>query len=348
MSLCKAKKTLFFLAFTSVIHHVNAFLCNDITYNGISLPNTKSCSGKIKKTNYVSRTSSLTLQMAVTPIGPFCPFRSKASVAIEPNMENLNSATPTFATDMARLQLDMQMGNAPNPEKLIEVADGMEASVNEWENLLTNMSESNDFQTKEYYKLTEAHLLSHGQSQDEIATMMKWQANCMRAMASNQPPPLPPPTINLEKMMEEAKAAQQDPYNSKKRSPAMAAMANAEAITATPFTGNESAFDNPNVREEYEALCRDHASLIEMGGSYKNFDPVGKLAFIDQMELLEERWDIFFARFSLLGMLDKSFVKQCDAFLESMGLDENDFRTLLKKAHEMMREEAEKERNLMS
>lgn len=283
------------------------------------------------------------LSMTVTPIGPFCPFRSKSSIEVEPNMENLNSATPSFATDMARLQLEMQMGNAPDPDKLNNVAEGIESAVKDWDGLLKRMESSPDFQTREYFKLTQAHLSSHDQTPDEIVTMMNWQASCMRAMASNTPPPLPPPTINLEKMMEEAKAAQEGKAGA--GSPTMAAMANAEAITATPFTGKEAAFENENVRSEYQAICRDHAGLIEMGSSYASFDPAGKLAFIDQMENLEERWDIFFARFSLLGMLDKNFVKQCDAFLDSMGLDESDFRNLLKDAHSLMRDDAEKERN---
>ena len=292
--------------------------------------------------NYI-HSSKFSFQLnAVTPIGPFCPFRSKASIEVEPNMQNLNTATPSFATDMARLQLDMQMGNAPDPVKLKQVADDLEKSVEEWENLLDRMNNSVDFQTKEYYKLTQAHLKSQDQNSNDIATMMKWQANCMRAMANNTPPPFPPASINLEKMMEEAQAAQQ---GKKIRSPAMAAMANAEAITATPFSGDESAFESETVKQEYEKLCRDHAGLIEMGASYGNFDPMGKIAYMDQMEALEERWDVFFARFQLLGQLNQSFVRQCDAFLDSMGLEEGDFRKLLKQAHQLMREDAEKERN---
>jgi hypothetical protein len=67
--------------------------------------------------------------------------------------------------------------------------------------------------------------------------------------------------------------------------------------------------------------------------------------FLDQIEALEERWDVFFARFSLMGMLEPVYVEECKKFLASMNMDETDFRTLLKRAHHLMREDAERERN---
>ena len=65
---------------------------------------------------------STSLKMALTPVGPFCPFRSSAAIEIEPRMESLHSSTPEFATEMSRLQLDMQMGQIPDPERLKKVA----------------------------------------------------------------------------------------------------------------------------------------------------------------------------------------------------------------------------------
>eukprot|EP00557_Chaetoceros_sp_GSL56_P014029 CAMPEP_0176478752 /NCGR_PEP_ID=MMETSP0200_2-20121128/1358_1 /TAXON_ID=947934 /ORGANISM="Chaetoceros sp., Strain GSL56" /LENGTH=260 /DNA_ID=CAMNT_0017874719 /DNA_START=1220 /DNA_END=2002 /DNA_ORIENTATION=- len=259
-------------------------------------------------------------------------------------MESLNSATPEFATELARIQLDMQIGQMPNPERLRKVARGIDAAVDDWENLLTRLNLSNDFQTKEYYKLTQAHLAKHGQRSEEICAMMRWQSQCMSAMADNRPPPFPPSEINVMKLMNEAKAQQQD---SKKGPPSINAMAAAEKITSTPFTGDEPAFQSDTVKKEYEALCRDHASLIDFGGSYATFDPFGKMAYLDELEKIEERWDVFFARFSLLGQLNQKFVKQCNAFLDSMGMTEEEFRELLKVTHDIMRKDAERERGLL-
>lgn len=238
----------------------------------------------------------------------------------------------------------MQLGQTPDPQRLRQVARGIDAAVNDWENLLARLNLSNDFQTKEYYKLTQAHLAKHGQSSQEICVMMRWQSQCMLAMADNRPPPFPPSEINLMKLMNEAKVQQE----SGKKPPSLNAMTAAEKITSTPFTGDEPAFQSDTVRKEYEALCRDHSYLINFGGSYATFDPMGKIAFLDELEKIEERWDVFFARFSLLGQLNQQFVKQCNAFLDSMGMTEEEFRDLLKKTHDIMRKDAERERGLVA
>lgn len=263
-------------------------------------------------------------------------------------MEKLSTSTQQdFATEMARLQLDMQVGKMPDPDRLRTVANGIEAAVDDWENLLARLNLSNDFQTREYAKLTQAHLKKHGQSSEEISVMMRWQAQCMIAMADNRPPPFPPSEIDVMKLMQEAQASQEG-GGDQSPPPSLAAMTAAEKITSTPFNGDEAAFESDTVREEYEALCRDHSSLIDFGGSYATFDPAGKLAYLDEVEKVEERWEVFFARFSLLGQLNQDFVRQCDAFLMSMGLTEDDFRDLLKRTHEIMREDAQRERGLIA
>ena len=162
----------------------------------------------------------------------------------------------------------------------------------------------------------------------------------MSYLFSLKPPP-PPPGVDLMKMMNEAKKNEKE-----ESAPSLSGMSNAydQFITATPFKGTESPFQNDMVKEEYEKLCVDHKNLIEFGQGYARFDPLGKIAFLDQVEKIEERWDIFFARFSLLGALDKQFVVECNRFLQSMNLDETNFRELLKRAHDLMREDAERER----
>mmetsp|Transcript_10461 Transcript_10461/g.12575 ORF Transcript_10461/g.12575 Transcript_10461/m.12575 type:complete len:255 (+) Transcript_10461:3-767(+) len=251
-------------------------------------------------------------------------------------MESIYASTPEFASEMEKIKAGMQGGVPPDPEKLLAVADGMDEAVDAWENLMTRLRLSQDFQTREYAKLTQAHLDSHGTATDTIASMMRWQSGCMRALAKNLPPPMPPSDVDLLKLMKESEDT---------KPPSMTAMTSAERITSSPFSGTEAAFDSPTVKEEHDQLCRDHAALIEFGSTYDTFDPLGKLSYIDEIEKIEERWDVFFARFSLLGQLDEEFCRQCNQFLESMGLDEQSYRKLLKKAHQIMREDAEQERN---
>ena len=113
-----------------------------------------------------------------------CPFRSSAAQSLDTNMEKLQRDTPNFAMDMQKLQLDMMTGSEPDPVRVNNIADGLEAAVEDWESLISRLNLSNDFQTKEYAKLTQAHLESHGQSVNQLSVMMKWQAGVMRAMAS--------------------------------------------------------------------------------------------------------------------------------------------------------------------
>ena len=246
-------------------------------------------------------------------------------------------------SEMAHIQLDMQVGENPDPDCLRTVATGISSAVDDWESLLTKLRSSEDFQTREYAKLTEAYLGTHGQTTEEIAGTMRWQSECMSAMADNRPPPFPPAGLDIMKMMKESEQYQKEG----KSPPLMVAMSAVEKITITPSRGDGASFESDTVREEYEAICRNHSGLIDMGGSYASFDAMGKIAFLDQMDVIEERWDIFFARFSLLGQLNQEFVKQCNAFLNGMGLDEQQFRELLQATHKLMRDDAERERNTL-
>jgi hypothetical protein len=256
-------------------------------------------------------------------------------------MSKLSKETPDFAMEMARLQAQMTTGETPDPDRLLRVANGIEESVDDWDTLMARLTLSQDFQTREYAKLTKAHLEQCGQSMAGLQSMMKWQAGCLKAMAQNRPPPPPPPEVDLQKLMEQAQQAQTG-----EGPPTIGAMTQATPIMSSPFKGDEKSFEKSDlVRDEYMALCRDHNQLIQMGGDYAKFDGLGKIAFLNQMEAVEERWDVFFARTSLMGELNPQFVKETTQFLASMNMDETKFRDLLRRAHELMREEAEAERN---
>jgi hypothetical protein len=251
-------------------------------------------------------------------------------------MAQLNSADPDFPMEMKRLQLDIETGQTSSPERLMKVASGIERAIEPWENLIML---SKDYQTREYAKLTQAHLATHGVSVESYASMMRWQAGCMRAMAQNTLPPMPPSDLDLSEMMKQA----QD--KTAKERPSVTAMSAAEVITTPPFTGDEEVFDSETVKEEFKNLNRDHMALVEFGKNYGEFDPSGKLRYLDEIEKIEDRWDVFFARFGLMGALNEVYIRQCNEFLASMGMDEGGFRELLKKGHQIMRREAEAERN---
>lgn len=299
------------------------------------------------------------LHMALTPVGPFCPFRSKAAVAMESRMEHLSGITPEVAAEMGRVQMDFSSGGMPDLDQLLKVAEGLERETQNWQELMARLKLSGDFQTREYSKLTQAHLGRYNSTVESVSETVQWQAACLRAMATNQPPPFPPPSVNLTAIAEFMERQEQSSESLESLAkqpgslpaptppgPILSAMASVAKIQETPFDVNCKAFESPTVRDEYEKLCRDHAQLIELGSTYSSFDPLGKIAFLDEIEKIQDRWDVFFARFQLLGVLNRRYVEQCDAFLASMSMDEAQLRDLLKRSHDLMRKEAEEERNL--
>ena len=153
------------------------------------------------------------LSMVLTPVGPLCPFRPL------PSTEHLSPITttkpstnrPELASEMARLQMDIQMGNTPDKDRLLSVSSGIDEAVHLWEQLLTRLERSGDFQTIEYVTLTEAHLETHGVTPRGIASMMKWQSACLKALALDLPPPMPPQELDFNKMMAQSKPNRPSP-----------------------------------------------------------------------------------------------------------------------------------------
>ena len=94
--------------------------------------------------------TGLALSAVVTPVGPFCPFRSaacSAGGAMDRHIGAMNAAVgPQFASEMAKMQLELQVGRQPDPAKVNQLADQLTAAHSEWETLLTRWRLSNDFQ----------------------------------------------------------------------------------------------------------------------------------------------------------------------------------------------------------
>lgn len=285
------------------------------------------------------------LHMVLTPIGPFCHFQSSSTKDLEPRYEQITEQTPEFATEMQRVQLELEMGHDPDPDKLFRVSEGIEKSVQKWSALWQKLQQSSDFQTVEYRTLVQVHLeTTAGLTPTSLTSMMKWQSQCMQAMALNAPPPLPPTDLDLNKLAAASNKAQ----NENKKSPSLTAMMNAEPIVAAPFQ-EDALVATDTIRDEFQQLNQQHEELIKFGHLYSTFDAKGKLLFLDQIDLVEERWDIFYKRFELMGdVLNPDFISQCEDFLKSMNLTEKEFRQLLKQAHALMRKNAEEEANSFS
>lgn len=66
-----------------------------------------------------------------------------------------------------------------------------------------------------------------------------------------------------------------------------------ESVTIMGF------FDSEVVQSEAKNLFEDYQSLTQLGGEYGKFDREGKILFIEKMEELMERYQIFMKRFEL-------------------------------------------------
>eukprot|EP00439_Symbiodinium_sp_Y106_P081025 s643_g19.t3 len=84
----------------------------------------------------------------------------------------------------------------------------------------------------------------------------------------------------------------------------------------------DAALESTVVQDELEALTRDHEGF---GGKYRDFDPLGKQAYLDQVQgipsiRLQERWRVFIGRFQLLGELNPDYVAESERYLQSVGM----------------------------
>ena len=152
-------------------------------------------------------------------------------------MQDLTSSKmPNFAAEMSRLQLEMSAGNEPDQQRVLALADDLFEAEEQWRVMLTRMRLAEDFQSREYFKLTSAWCSRQGESLESVGVMMRWQADNMKAFATGGTPLPPPPGVDLMKLAQQQQQSGQQNM--------MAQMSSAEAVDATPFTGSESAFES--------------------------------------------------------------------------------------------------------
>ena len=79
-------------------------------------------------------------------------------------------------------------------------------------------------------------------------------------------------------------------------------------------------FESELVQQEAMQLFQDYQSLMQLGNSYGKFDIEGKKIFIEQMESVMERYQIFMKRFELSeDFMAKMTVEQLKTQLSQFG-----------------------------
>jgi hypothetical protein len=80
-------------------------------------------------------------------------------------------------------------------------------------------------------------------------------------------------------------------------------------------------FESEIVQQEAKSLFHDYQSLMELGGRYGKFDREGKKLFIEKMEEVLERWQIFVKRFELSDdFMAQMTMKQLQTHLGNFGI----------------------------
>lgn len=79
-------------------------------------------------------------------------------------------------------------------------------------------------------------------------------------------------------------------------------------------------FESEVVQQEAKQLFEDYQSLMKLGSDYGKFDRDGKVIFIEKMEELMERYQIFMKRFELSeDFMAKMTIEQLKTQLNEFG-----------------------------
>jgi hypothetical protein len=80
-------------------------------------------------------------------------------------------------------------------------------------------------------------------------------------------------------------------------------------------------FDSDIIQQEAKQLFEDYQQLTQLGSKYGKFDRDGKLAFIERMETLLDRYKIFMKRFELSDdFMAKMTVEQMNTQMSQFGM----------------------------
>jgi hypothetical protein len=238
-----------------------------------------------------------------TPIGPWALQESSAMrasgrafgrTAKVPVFDQLSDA---YHAELGRVsataQQQIQAGQAPDYSPLRALVGKLEEVLEELKHSRNLIDQTQDFQTLETWLLVQCcGERKHGES-------MRWQIEWMKAVTDGLPIPSKPAHDG---------------------GPSGPSSTSSAGVKASPFVSGRAALaSSALVRRDCASVIQQHKTLILMGSRFGTFEPRGQLEFIDALEAVEERWQVLFARFKLMGELNPEYLRQTQACLESMG-----------------------------
>jgi Domain of unknown function (DUF1825) len=102
-------------------------------------------------------------------------------------------------------------------------------------------------------------------------------------------------------------------------------------------------FDSDIIQQEAKQLFEDYQQLTQLGSKYGKFDRDGKIAFIDQMESLLDRYKVFMKRFELSDdFMAKMTVEQMNTQMSQFGMTAIQMFEQMNQTLERMKREIDK------
>ena len=102
-------------------------------------------------------------------------------------------------------------------------------------------------------------------------------------------------------------------------------------------------FDSEIVQQEAKELFQDYQNLMQLGAEYGKFDREGKKIFIEKMETLMERYQIFMKRFELSeDFMAQMTVEQMKTQLNQFGITPDQMFKQMQQTLETMKAQIEK------
>lgn len=263
------------------------------------------------------------------PVGPFCPFRS--DFWSDPSLQSQAEEMAIKQQREAELTARFRLGQTLTPEEKSELCSSMKASSEYWISNQMRLRYADDFQALESFKITEVKLEPFGFSMDTLEALVKWTPEQVSCMLEGRPPTPPPAGLNMMKIQQASQSL-----------PTIMSLSDMKKFSSFVAEGSE-ALQSELVQEELKTLTTEHQALISLGSNYRQFDPRGKEAYLDQIALVQERWKIFMTRFQLMGELNPDFLEESQRYLMQVGMTIEQFNSLIQDVHQRMREDAQKE-----
>jgi phosphoenolpyruvate carboxylase len=105
-------------------------------------------------------------------------------------------------------------------------------------------------------------------------------------------------------------------------------------------------FDSEIVQTEAKQLFEDYQSLVQLGSSYGKFDREGKKVYIEKMEAVMDRYQIFMKRFELSDdFMAQMTVQQLQTQLSQFGITAQQMYSQMHTTLERMKTEIDKKAN---